>query len=78
MNGYGCLTAGGGHLTAAVSYLLLCNATFILPLVGIIMLGCLGVHCESLGNFLVRHVAGFKFAMVLVFAGLGAIIIMII
>ena len=63
-----------GLRTAAVSYLLLYNLMFILPLVGIIVLGYFGVRSESLGNFLGRHLAGFKLAMAGLFAGLGVLV----
>ena len=63
-----------GLRTAAVSYLLLYNLMFILPLLGIIVLGYFGIKSETLGNFLGRHLAGFKLAMAGLFAGLGVLV----
>ena len=52
----------------------LCNPIFILPLVGILIIGYLGVKFEYMGNFLRRRLAIFKFGMAVLFAGLGLLV----
>jgi len=58
----------------AFGYLLLYNIMFILPLVGILIIGYLGVKSEYMGNFLHRHLAVFKFGMAGLFVGLGVLV----
>ena len=58
----------------AFGYLLLYNLMFILPLVGILIIGYMGVKSEYMGNFLRRRLAVFKFGMAALFAGLGVLV----
>lgn len=59
----------------ALGYLVLYNLMFIAPLVGLLMIAYFGVKSDRLGVFLVRHLAAFKLAMALLFAGLGVLVL---
>ena len=47
---------------------------FILPLVGFLIIGYLGVKSEYLGNILRRRLAAFKLGTAILFAGLGVLV----
>jgi len=49
---------------------------FILPLVGILIIGYLGVKSEYMGNLLRRHLGAAKLGMAVLFAGLGVLVIL--
>ena len=57
--------------TRAVSYLVLYNVTFIIPLLVIFVLAYWGVDSRALGGFLRRHLGAFRIAMGLTFCALG-------
>lgn len=61
-------------LAAAIGYLLRYNRMLILPQVGILIIGYLGVKSEYMGNFLRRRLAVFKFGMAALFTGLGVLV----
>ena len=70
------VTRAPGLRAAAVGYLLLYNAMFVLPLVGILALTYFGVRSEALGNLLRKRLALAKLAMAGLFASLGVLVIM--
>jgi hypothetical protein len=55
----------------ALSYIILYNLMFILPIIGIFLLILLGVYSERLGLFYRKHLDAVKLALALVFLGLG-------
>jgi cytochrome c biogenesis protein CcdA len=59
----------------AISYLVLYNLMFILPLVIVLIITYFGVKSESLGNFFGRHLAASKLIMTLLFLGLGILLL---
>jgi len=59
----------------AVSYLLLYNIAFILPLVLVFLLAAFGVTSESMGNIFRRHLAVVKMAFVVLFTIMALTII---
>lgn len=59
------------HKLKALSYILLYNAMFTLPLITIIALYIAGVRREAFGAFLKRNAGRIKIALALVFAALG-------
>ncbi|MBS3735322.1 MAG: hypothetical protein KGY99_10435 [Phycisphaerae bacterium] len=59
-----------------VAYLLLYTVMFILPLVAILAAGCAGVSSARLGAFLRRHLGAVKLLLALLFAGLGALVLL--
>ena len=65
-----------GLRASAIAYLLLYNLMFILPLVGILIIGYLGVKSEYMGNLLRRHLGAAKLGMAVLFAGLGVLVIL--
>ena len=69
------MTRAPGMQAAAVSYLLLYNAMFIVPLLGILAMTYFGVRSETLGNMLRKRLAIAKFGMAGLFAGLGILVI---
>ena len=70
------MTRTPGMRAAAVSYLLLYNVMFILPLVGILAMTYFGVRSEALGAMLRKRLALAKLAMAGLFAGLGVLVVM--
>ena len=70
----GRLTAAVSYLTGAVSYPLLDKLMFILPLVGILIIGYLGVKSEYMGDFLCRRIAALNAGMAVLFGGLGVLV----
>ena len=64
-----------GHRMMAIWHLLIYNLMFIAPLVALLLLGYLGVGSEKLGGFLKRHLGILKLATALLFAGLGALLL---
>ena len=69
------VTRAPGLRAGAVGYLVLYNAMFIVPLVGILCVAYMGVKSESLGSLLRRNLAAVKLAMAVLFAGLGVLVI---
>jgi len=63
-----------GLRASAIGYLLLYSLMFILPLVGILIVGYLGVKSEYMGNFLRRHLAIANLGMAALFAMLGVLV----
>lgn len=59
----------------ATGYLLLYNFMFILPLIFIFLLSILGVSSAKFNDFLKKNVGRIKFLMVLLFFGLGLLIL---
>ncbi len=59
----------------ALSYLLLYNFMFILPLVVIFLLSLLGVSSAGLSNFLKKNLGRIKILLAVVFIGLGILIL---
>ena len=59
----------------AISYLILYNLMFILPLVIVLIITYFGVKSETLGNFFGRHLAASKLIMTLLFLGLGILLL---
>ena len=59
----------------ATGYLLLYNFMFILPLIFIFLLSILGVSSAKFNDFLKKNVGKIKFLMVLLFFGLGLLIL---
>ena len=55
----------------ALSYLILYNLMFILPLIGIFLLVLLGVYSEKLSLFYREHLDIIKLALAIIFLGLG-------
>jgi len=64
-----------GLRASAIGYLLLYNLMFILPLIGILAIGWLGVKSEYMGSFLRRHLGAAKLAMAVLFAALGVLVL---
>lgn len=64
-----------GHGLSALSYLLIYNVMFIMPLAIIMLSAYFGVKSERLGQFLRRHLAALKFALAGLFAGLGLMLL---
>jgi len=62
----------------AISYLLLYNLMFILPLVGIFMLGLFGMTSEGFAKLAQRHIAKIKIITSAIFFGLGIGLLLII
>ena len=60
----------------AVSYLLLYNLMFIVPLLAILAMTYFGVRSETLGHLLRKRLALAKFGMAGLFAGLGLLVIL--
>ena len=64
------------HLrTQAVSYLLLYNLMFILPLLFIFLLSLLGVSSDKFNNFLKTHLGKIKLVMAFLFLALGIFVL---
>jgi cytochrome c biogenesis protein CcdA len=63
------------HKIQALSYMLLYNLMFVLPLVTIIALYVAGVRSEAFGSFLKRNAGRIKIALAIIFATLGVGII---
>ena len=59
----------------AISYLILYNLMFILPLVIVLIITYFGVKSETLGKFFGRHLAASKLIMTLLFLGLGILLL---
>ena len=59
----------------AIAYLVLYNLMFIAPLLGVFLVAYIGVGSERLGGFLRRHLAAFKLALAILFAGLGVLVL---
>lgn len=59
----------------AISYLILYNLMFILPLVIVLIITYFGVKSETLGNFFGRHLGTSKLIMTLLFLGLGILLL---
>ena len=59
----------------AVSYLLLYNIAFILPLVAVFLLATFGVTSERMGNIFRQNIAAVKMAFVVLFAIMALVII---
>ena len=59
----------------AVSYLLLYNIAFILPLVTVFLLAAFGVASDRMGNIFKRHMAVVKMAFALLFAAMALMIV---
>jgi len=59
----------------AVSYLLLYNIAFILPLVVVFLMAAFGVTSDRMGNIFRRHIAAVKMAFVVLFAVMALMII---
>ena len=64
-----------GMRASAVGYLLLYNGMFILPLAVILVIAYLGVKSDALGRFLRSHLATVKFALAILFAALGVLVL---
>ncbi len=60
---------------AAISYLLVYNIAFILPLLVVFLLAILGVTSEHLAKFFRKHMAMVKLALALLFAAMAIMII---
>ena len=69
------MTRTPGMQAAAISYLLLYNVMFIVPLLAILAMTYFGVRSEILGNMLRKRLALAKFGMAGLFAGLGILVI---
>ncbi len=69
------MTRAPGMQAAAISYLLLYNVMFILPLAGILAIACISAECQFLREFLHRHLVAFRLGTVALFVGLGMMII---
>lgn len=59
----------------ALSYLLLYNFMFILPLIVIFLLSLLGISSTGLSNFLKKNLGRIKILLAIVFIGLGILIL---
>ncbi len=59
----------------AVSYLLLYNIAFILPLVAVFLMAAFGVGSDRIGDIFRRHIATVKMAFALLFATMALMII---
>jgi len=59
---------------SAISYLLLYNLMFILPLAAILIMGYFGVTSKVLGQLLRRHLVAMKLTMAVMFATLGVVV----
>jgi cytochrome c biogenesis protein CcdA len=60
---------------AAVSYLIVYNVAFVVPLVAVFLLVAFGVTSERLGVLFTRHVALVKFGFTALFVAMAAIIV---
>ena len=69
------VTIASGLQACAVGYLLLYNLMFILLLAGFLIIGCLGVKSEYMGNMLRKRLALANFGMAGLFTGLGILVL---
>jgi len=60
----------------AVSYLLLYNLMFIIPLFIVLLFALLGTTSEGFSNFIKKHMLTVKLSMAILFFGLGILILM--
>jgi cytochrome c biogenesis protein CcdA len=63
-----------GRADDAISYLLVYNLAFVLPLLVILLLACWGVGSEALTRWLQRHAAAVKFATAALFLVLAVVL----
>ena len=49
---------------------------FIVPLLAILTMTYFGIRSETLGNFFRKHITIAKFAMAILFAGLGLLVLL--
>ena len=61
--------------SGVITYLLLYNLMFILPLILILVIAYFGVGSELMGRFLRKNLAVMKLALAVLFAGLGVLLL---
>ena len=70
------ITSDATTRATAIGYLLLYNVMFIVPLLATLALTYFGVRSETLGNLLRKRLALAKFAMAILFASLGLLVLL--